>query len=85
MNPVLGLFVQKVVIPLIIWGLHKSGMTNWAETMALKYGLIIVHDIGGLKVYSKPSDYPQSPSEAATTGNSVASTNNLIVEQPPGV
>lgn len=85
MPPLIALLIKNVVIPGVIWAAHKTGFTNWAENMAFKYGYMIVKDIGGLKVYSKPSDYPQTATEAAATNNADAATNNLTVEQPPGV
>ena len=45
-------------ITLIITVLRQLGLINWAEKLAFKAGVEIVEDVGELKTYHEPDDFP---------------------------
>ena len=70
-------FLLKYGVPVVIAILEKSGLTNWAEKVAVKAGYSLLEDVKGLKRYSAPSDYPNPPNPNPTP-------NNLTVTPPSG-
>lgn len=58
----------KYGVPVVIAILEKTGVTNWAESVALKAGYTIVEGAEGLKRYSAPSDFPNPPPAATAAG-----------------
>lgn len=67
----------KYGVPLVIKLLTKLGVTNWAERVAIKFGISAYQEIQNIHIYSAPSDYPEAQ-------NPTPATSNLKVEQPAG-
>jgi hypothetical protein len=50
----------KYGVPVLLQVLQKTGFTNWAESLALKFGYEVIEEIEGVKTYSKRTDFPQT-------------------------
>ena len=59
----------KVVLPIILADLVKSGMMSTASELAVKYGVDFEQFLMSLEFYSKPSDFPSPPPGATNESN----------------
>lgn len=50
----------KYGVPFLITVLQKTGVTNWAEGLALKAGYSLYQDVQGTKTYTAPTSFPNS-------------------------